>query len=587
MAAPNSEIAETTPPPGKTKPGDVTVPKDAPVSGSGVEPTSLTPALVDWQHYTPGRPKDATVRLAGNDLTWSDPAHKGTEGSTDAQTAAWLFGKSDTPGGKNNDLKVSKVGPDGTPVSVDATPTRVSADAGVAHIEHSAKDGTNIYKSDAYTATDTNGVRTITDSKTGYTVTWDSKSHHGELLDKDHKVRMKFDSEDEYKAKVEHTLTADRSVSQFTNKEAMDASVQKYLDARKAGTTTAQGERIFVDSKGDYSIVAKDGVMYEYDQASGKIFATKDGNRVEVPKGSTFQDVAGNTTVTADGVIKVGPTQLDTNHPGTLTTQSDTGAVTVTAGNGQSVVTNPEVAATTLTDKGTITNGEQRTQSVFAQADTQGNVNGSTTDGASYSFNNNGLVVNEANGQYTMVNDNGTVCAYAPDGTQLFDTNQNGGVDVLSQPLDVSNDPLDADNSGDGSGGDGSDQSGGGNGVAATTAISTFAGAGSDITQAGDAHLDPAKAMDVSNRLMTDYSRLTQFSAEATARGMDWAAAILDARAASALEAANNILANERVAKMTARNDQADGLSETTNTPHRRDVSGTVSDRTNRQDQDI
>jgi len=610
MAAPNSELPETTTTGKKTGVGDNAVVKtDAPPGGSTHETPTLTPPLTDWQNSPTGRTTDASLKTTGAALTFAGFPYDGTTasraadyrqtvagandfvggitGKPDAKDGAadWLFGDSDNGKTKKGEVKVSKTGPDGTPVTVDATKARVSADAGVAHIEHSVQDGTNIYNSDSYTATDTNGLRTITDKKTGYTVTWDSVHKHGELLDKDHKVAMKFDSESEFNAKIEHTLTHDRSVAQFTNKEAMDGSVQKYLGERKDGKSSAQGERIFVDAKGDYSIVAKDGILYEYDKASGKLFATKDGNRVEVQRGSTYQDVAGNTTVTADGRVQLGPTKLDTDAS-TLTTRSDTGTVTVTAGQGQSNVANPEVVATTLTDKGVMTNSEQTTQGVFANADTQGNVSGRTADGASYNFGATNWTVNEPNGQYTLGNDNGSICAYAPDGTPLFDTNQNGGVDVLSQPIDVNTntDPLDADNGGTG-GGDG--QSGGSSGPAATSAIATFAGAALDISQVDGANLDPAKAADLAGRLRNDSGRLDEFAAAATSKGMIWAANILEARAASVRDAAERLEANERAEREPkTRVDQAEAVVTPVGATRRREAAlGTLSTRT--QDEDI
>jgi len=604
MAAPNSEISEGTTTPNKKGVDNPVVKTDAPVPGGNVETAqNLFPNQTDWQKYTPARVTDASLQTSGAAFTFAgypydgsttsrvadyrkavEGANKfvgGITGNTDKGDGAtdWLFGDSDDAKHK----KVTKTAPDGTAVTVDATRTKVTGDAGAAHIEHSVVDGTNIYKSDNYIATDNKGMRTITDVKSGYTVTWDSAHKHGEMQDKDHKTVMTFDSESEFNAKIEHTLTHDRKVSQFTNKEAMDQGIEKYMKARQEGRPGAAGERIFVDAQGDYTIVAKDGIKYDYDKATGKVFATRDGNRVEVQRGSTYQDVAGSTTVTADGQIKLGPTQLDTNactvdNACTLTTRSDTGTVKISAGQGQSSVANPDVVATTLNDKGAMTNSEQKTQGVFAQADTQGNVSGHTADGANYNFGVSNWTVNEPNGQYTFGNDDGGISTYNPDGTPLINIDPDGGVSELGQPVSTGWDnTTDADGDNDGPAVNSAP-------ATASTAISTFAGTGADISLA-NTQMDPGKAADLSNRLLNDSAQLYQLADFATQRGLLWAADMLNSRAASALEAANRIQNQERAehAQAGRRVDQADAIVVPPNT-RRREVFGTTSYRTQEED---
>jgi hypothetical protein len=583
MAA-TSEFAETTPPAKKAGAQEVDQagalkPKPGADATTNTG-TALNLNLTDWSNYLQldqshkGDPKILSNGVLS--LDGSNPyALASTQGQFDASFAKfdgtkatdfaattlkqqsdndgdsaaldWLF-DGPAPSGDGKTDKVTKTGkaPDGTPIKVEATKidgkkSAVKADAGDVHVTHSA-DGTNVYKSDSYVATDSHGVRTITDVATGNTVEWNSKTKQGELLDKDHKVKMRFNSENEYNANVEHILSAQRGVTQFTNKEVMDKGVQAYLDARKKGDPQSQKEHIFVDPQGDYSIVAKNGTLYNYDKASGNLSVTKDGKTVVVKPGSTYQD-GGQTTVSSAGVVKLGETQLDTGACSvkstcTLTTQSDTGPVTVESGNGQSSVADPHVAATTLTDKGDVTNTEPSTQAVFSHLDPQGDLSGKAANGASFNFGANDFVINEPNGQYTLGNDDGSIATYSPDGTPLFDIDADNDVSTLSSPVNGWDKTQDADGDYDGTPADSAP-------VTASTAISIFAAAGNDISQA-DAHMDPAKATDMANRLMSDYSSLNDLADAATARGLDWAAHMLQGRAASALDAANRLAATER-----------------------------------------
>jgi hypothetical protein len=380
---------------------------------------------------------------------------------------------------------------------------------------------------------------------------WDSKNKHGVVYDANGKIAFEFNSLSSFETEVKARLTDDRYLNMLNSKHSYEQAVRDHFALHVKNPNLRDHEEIFTDGRGNYSVITKDGLLYQYDKDSKTTYLEKGDVRIRVHDGiayavqrnaqtgaqtevqihdfKKFHQLGLEQVVAANGAFNAGQTRLNAAL-GTLTTQSDQGPVTVTSANGATTLQRPS-GALTLGRDGSVTNTDPETQGVLGHFDNKTNtLTGHTKGGASYEITPSDLQVKEANGQRTDLYDNGAVRSVDSHGKELFSLDKHGNASVAGQ-FTVSKDGEvkhhgkhvgDTDSTG------------------RSTGTSVWDEATADIQGAsGDLTLDNIGNLE--GQLRNDYCVLNDLAARVTARGNIHVANILMARANSILDALNTL----------------------------------------------
>lgn len=391
----------------------------------------------------------------------------------------WLFSTTDTTTGqktevsaKNGEAHINGKNADGTPVDVTVGQDKVKGRVGAADIALDKTTHAGTYESGAYKVTVEGSTKKVVDTATNQVFQWDEKAQKGFIADKDGKHLFDFDS----KEQLTQQLTAERSITQTqTRADATADQVKAQMDAGAPAPET----RLIVDKDGDYAVVRRDGVVvktYKNGDANDpnhvpyvtierndedghkrvikiqnnmafvqqedpttheKSWVRMHGGRhhmrgVAVDESTGAVKVDGQTVVTAAGNVQAdAATHIDTKT-GTLTTTSDTGAVTVENSHGRTRVRHPGCGEIENDGK-SFTNLDPATQHTFKRMDSEsgqievfGGPNGS---GITLDTKVGGNVtIKEADGQTTQMSNTGYFNSVDARGNTLMNMDTAGNV---------------------------------------------------------------------------------------------------------------------------------------------------------------
>ncbi len=374
----------------------------------------------------------------------------------------WLFSSTDKQGNKtevsanNGEAHIKGKNPDGVPVDVSVGQHKIEGDVGAAKVmlDKDTKEGH--YTSGAYDVTVKNGIKTVVDGATHEQFQWDEKAQKGFIADKDGKHLFDFTSKDQ----LTQRLTSESAITQ-TNTRA--DSTGDAVSAQMANGTAERQTRYIVDKEGNYAVVRKDGLMVKTYKSEGFVTIEKDGHMVKIQNNQAFVQeeidgkkewvamrghqhdlppgmvvdtntgavaIDGKTVVTDKGNVQVDAgTHIDTKT-GKMTTQSDTGVVTVDNANGKTHVRH-NGCGDIVNDGHSFVNLDPKTQHTFSGWNTDTGViqafGGEHGSGISLDTRVGGnLTIREANGQVTQMSNTGYFNSVDAQGNSLMSVDSNG-----------------------------------------------------------------------------------------------------------------------------------------------------------------
>jgi len=466
----------------------------------------------------------------------------------------WIFGDD-----KNNvthtkgETVIHALNADGLAVTADIKKDKITGSGDGWKVEHDPKSGATIYESKEFRATEKDGVKTIEDKERGTKLQWDSKTKHGIVYDSNGKVSFEFSSLSQFEEEVKARLTDDRYLHLLNTKHAYDQAVRDHFNLHIKNPHLTDAEHIYADGNGDFSVITKDGLLYQYDKATKTTYLEKGGVKIRVHDGKAYSEerdaatgathevlirdfkqyhaLGLGTVVGTDGALNQGNGQTNFNSLiGRLTTNSDNGPVSINSANGTSTL-ETRTGNLTLQKDGSIDNSRPETQ-ILEHYDKKTDVLvGRTKDGGTHVIDSKDIHITEKDGRQADLYDNGAVNVRDKHGKELFSVDSRGNTSVAGQ-FTVG---ADGDVKHHGKHVGNVDAS-----EARSTGISTWADASAEISGAyGELTLDNIGV--VEGQLRNDYNILTDLAARVTARGNVPVANILMARANSILEAINNL----------------------------------------------
>ncbi len=377
----------------------------------------------------------------------------------------WLFATTDSNGNKtevsakNGEAHINGKNPDGVPVDVHVGQHKIEGDVGAAKVmlDKDTKEGH--YTSGAYDVTVKDGVKTVVDGATHEEFQWDERTQKGFIADKDGKHLFDFTSKDQ----LTQRLTSEAAITQTnTHADATADAVKRQMDSGTAQRET----RYIVDKDGNYAVVRKDGLMIKTYKNEGFVTIEKDGHMVKIQNNQAFVQeenpethkkewvamrghhhdalppgmvvdantgavaVDGKTVVTASGNVQADAgTHIDTKT-GKMTTQSDTGVVTVDNSTGKTHVRH-NGCGDIVNDGHSFRNMDPKTQHTFSGWNTDTGVitafGGENGSGISLDTRVGGnLTIREASGQVTQMSNTGYFNSVDAQGKSLMSVDSSG-----------------------------------------------------------------------------------------------------------------------------------------------------------------
>ena len=459
--------------------------------------------------------------------SWVSNMEKSLGGSNVAADAQkgfdWLFhakegDTSKTVSAKDGVATVNETNGHGVNTDVHATKGYINGEVGAAHIDQNKTTHETKYTStDGQYQVDVNGPQDTVKGNNGDTFQWNSKTQQGDILGKDGKPILSFDSA--------HNLTEQLTPHSTLTQTNGDAGATADTAKAQNGGQPPEQDHVYADNKGNYALLRRDGLEVKTSKDTGVVTLEKDGHTLRVWGGKVEAQVPGddgkqhwvplqqdqlpngmkvspngqvtlNGETIVDGKGNVHSSDNTTIDPikGALTTTSDHGTVTATNDNNKTTVTNPGVG--TITNDGkTYVNSDPSTQNIFKDWD-PGNhsmdvMGGPGQSGVHLDTNpGGGLTMTESNGQNTSIFGNGVIQAFDDVGNFLFGTNNQGDA-TFGDGTQISNTGLVSDSSGSASAwGSTDDGSSASDQISDATAATSFATDGTDTSTADGT--DPA-----------------------------------------------------------------------------------------------
>jgi hypothetical protein len=476
---------------------------------------------------------------------------------SDSRTALndWIFSDdgNSVKHTKAGDTTIQARNADGLAVTADITKDKITAGGDGWKVEHDPKTGATVYDSTEFRASEKDGVKTIVDKERGTKLQWDSKTHHGVVYDATGKESFEFNSLSKFEEEVKARLTDDRYLHMLNTKHAYDAAVRAHLALHDKNPGMHDAEQIYTDGSGNFSVITKDGLLYQYDKDTKSTYLQKGNVRIRVHDGKAYavenEGTTGQThetlirdfkqyhalglgtVVGTDGQIKLPDSTHVNNLLGTLTANSDGGQVTVSSANGATTM-HTRTGDLTLAQDGSVTNTQPETRILEHYDAKSQTLVGQNKQGGSYVMNAKNLHVTESNGRQADLYSNGAVNVVDAHGKQLFGIDSRGNTSVAGQFVVGANGDVQYHGAHVGSV-DSNDQ-------ARSTSTATWDDASYEIQGAfGNLNLDNIGV--VEGELRDDYNIITDLAARVTAKGNIPVANILNARANSILAAINNL----------------------------------------------